>query len=183
MQAPNAAALELNDIPSIEDDTKSVVQGYNADDCFATAALRDWLEKLRSQLISMGQDIPRPAPGKEGPSEELDEQAQRVQVLVDQLTHDIPVDPEERNNEQQARWVLAHILEWHRREDKAIWWEFFRLSALTPDELLGERSALSRLSLIETVTRSSTGIPTHRYCCSLLRSSGTGGSANARYSS
>jgi len=158
-----SAALELNDIPSIEDDTKSVVQGYNADDCYATAALRDWLEKLRSQLISQEQDIPRPAPGMDGPSEELDEQAQRVQGLVNRLTHDIPVDPEERNNAQQARWVLAHILEWHRRENKALWWEFFRLSDLTPDELLGERSALSRLSLLETVTRSSTHIPTHRY--------------------
>ncbi|WP_447970444.1 TM0106 family RecB-like putative nuclease [Nitrospira sp. M1] len=158
-----SAALELNDIPSIEDDTKSVVQGYNADDCFATRALRDWLEKLRSQLISLGQDIPRPVLGQEGPSEELDEQAQRVQALVEQLTHDIPVHPEERTNEQQARWVLAHILEWHRRENKALWWEFFRLKALTPDELLGERSALSKLSLLETVDRSRTGIPTHRY--------------------
>ncbi|GJL56578.1 MAG: nuclease [Nitrospirales bacterium] len=158
-----SAALELNDISSIEDDTKSVVQGYNADDCFATLGLRNWLEELRCKLISEGKDIPRPMHPSEGPSEELDEQAQRVQVLVERLTHNIPVDPGDRNKEQQARWVLAHILDWHRREDKALWWEFFRLSALTPDELLGERSALSSLSLLETVDRSQTGIPTHRY--------------------
>ena len=32
-----SAGLELNDIPSIDDKTKAVVQDYNADDCFATA--------------------------------------------------------------------------------------------------------------------------------------------------
>lgn len=158
-----SAGLELNDIPSIEDDTKTIVQGYNADDCFATAALRDWLENIRFQLVNQGQEIPRPAPGKEGPSEVLDERTKRVQELVIRLTHDVPVDPEERTKEQQARWILAHILDWHRREEKAIWWEFFRLCGLTPDELLGERAALSRLSLVDTVDLSKTGIPTHRY--------------------
>jgi predicted RecB family nuclease len=158
-----SAGLELNDVPSIGDDTKTIVQGYNADDCFATAALRSWLEDLRSQLVSQGQDIPRPAPGQEGPSEELDEQARRVQELVTRLTHDVPVDPEARTNEQQARWILAHILEWHRRENKAVWWEFFRLRDLTSDELVGERAAISRLSLINTINLSPRGIPTDRY--------------------
>ena len=88
-----SAGLELNDVPSIGDDTKTIVQNYNADDCYATAALREWLEDLRSQLVSQGQDIPRPAPGQEGPSEELDEQARRVQELVTRLTHDVSVDP------------------------------------------------------------------------------------------
>ena len=140
-----------------------VVQGYNADDCFSTAALRDWLEELRSQLISQGQDILRPALGQEGPSEELDEQTQRVQRLVEFLTYDVPIDPDERNKEQQARWILAHILEWHRRENKAVWWEYFRLAGLTPVELIGEKNALSRLTLIDTVDQTKTGIPTHRY--------------------
>jgi len=158
-----SACLELNDILSIKDDTKKIVQGYNADDCFATAALRDWLEARRSQLVGQGQEVPRPAPGQERPSEELDEQAQRVQELVERLTHDVPVDPEERTSEQQARWILAYILEWHRRENKAGWWEFFRLSKLTPDELIGERAALSRLSYVDTISYSPKGIPTDRY--------------------
>lgn len=158
-----SAGLELNDILSIEDGTKKIVQDYNADDCFATASLRDWLEDLRSQLIYQGQDIPRPAPGQEGPSEELDEQTQRIQQLVTRLTHDVPIDPEARTNEQQARWILAHLLEWHRRENKAVWWELFRLRDLTADELVNERAAISHLSLVNTIDLSSRGIPTDRY--------------------
>ncbi len=158
-----SAGLELNDVKSIEGDTKTIVQGYNADDCFSTQALRDWLEDIRAQLVAQGQEIQRPAPGQEGPSEELDQQARRVQELVERLTRDVPVDTEERTSEQQARWILAYILEWHRREDKAVWWEYYRLRDLTPDELIGERAALSRLSLVDTVEHSKTGIPTHRY--------------------
>jgi len=158
-----SAGLELNDVASIEEDTKATVQSYNADDCFATADLRDWLENIRSQLVAQGQNIQRPAPGQKAPSEAIDEQTQRVQELMDRLTRDVPVDPEERSNEQQARWILAHILEWHRREDKATWWEYFRLCDLTSDELVGERAALSRLSLVGAVDHTVRGIPIHRY--------------------
>ncbi|MCB0637344.1 MAG: TM0106 family RecB-like putative nuclease [Lewinella sp.] len=158
-----SAGLELNDIPSITDDTKDIVRRYNADDCFSTALLRDWLESLRGGLVSGGMAVPRPAPGQEGPSEELDEQSQRVQELIARLTHDVPVDINERSPEQQARWILAYLLEWHRREDKAVWWEYFRLSALIPDELVSEKSALAYLTLVGQVDATTTGIPTHRY--------------------
>ena len=158
-----SAALELNDVPSIGEDIKKIVQGYNADDCFSTARLRDWLESLREGLVSEGAEILRPEPGQEGPSEELDEQARRVQALIERLTNDVPVDIDERDSEQQARWILAYLLEWHRREDKAVWWEYFRLSALTPDELVSEKAAVAHLTLAGQVDTTKTGIPTHRY--------------------
>ena len=158
-----SAALELGDVPSIEEETKATVRGYNADDCYATAALRDWLEALRAGIVADGQDVPRPAPGLEGASEELDEQSRRVQALIERLTHDVPVDIDERSPEQQARWILAYLLEWHRREEKAIWWEYFRLAALTPDELVSEKSGIAHLSLACQVDASARGIPTHRY--------------------
>ena len=157
------AALELGDVESIDPDSRTQVQSYNEDDCASTVCLRDWLEEQRAALVSGGAAIPRPAPGQDGPSDELSERQQRVQELMQRLTADVPVDPEERTREQQARWVLANLLDWHRREDKATWWEYFRLAALTPDELTDERSALSHLSLIGTVDQSKTGIPTHRY--------------------
>ena len=158
-----SACLELNDTASIDDKTKEIVQGYNADDCFATFHLRDWLEKLRVELISEGTEIPRPAPGQDGPSEELDEQTRKVRELIEKLTHDIPIDVEERTDEQKARWILAYLLEWHRREDKAVWWEYFRLSDLIADELISEKAALGHLMLIDIVDTTKTGIPTHRY--------------------
>lgn len=157
------SCIELNDIQLVDDATKQVVEGYNADDCFATNGLRDWLEELRAKSIAEGVDIPRPPIPEVAPKEELDARAQNVQALIEKLTHDVPIDPDERNEEQQARWILAYLLDWHRREEKAVWWEFFRLKELTPDDLVSEKAAISRLTYVETVESSKTGIPTDRY--------------------
>ncbi|MCE8532260.1 TM0106 family RecB-like putative nuclease [Ruegeria pomeroyi] len=157
------AGLELGDIDSISEEDRSTVQSYNHDDCASTIALRDWLEQRRQELIDDGQDVPRPLQAERQASEELAARDLAVQALIDRLTADIPVDIEERTEEQQARWVLAYLLDWHRREGKATWWEYFRLAALTAEELIDERAALSGLTLIDTVEQTARGIPTHRY--------------------
>ena len=157
------AGLELNNIGSISDEAKSTVEEYNADDCYATLKLRDWLEHLRSQKLSEGAPITRPAPGYDEPSEELTAQQKRIQELIEILVQDVPVDPAEQNSEQNALWLLAHILDWHRRENKAIWWEKFRLQDLNEAELYDEKAGLSGLSFLKTIAASKTGIPTDRY--------------------
>ena len=157
------AGLELGEPESITSEEREIVAAYNRDDCASTWGLRDWLEERRAEMVALGADVPRPPPGTEGPSEELSERQLRIQALVERLTADIPIDPEVRTREQQARWVLAYLLDWHRREDKATWWEHFRLAALTSDELEDERASISGLVLVGTVDQSKTGIPTHRY--------------------
>jgi uncharacterized protein len=115
------AGLELADTASITDEDRAVVQAYNEDDCISAHALRDWLEERRAELIASGAEVPRPPPGQEGPGEELTERQEQINRLIERLTHDVPVDPEQHTTEQQARWILAHLLGWHRREDKVKW--------------------------------------------------------------
>jgi uncharacterized protein len=68
----------------------------------------------------------------------------------------------ERSPEQHARWLLAQLLEFHRREDKAVWWEFFRLADLPADDLRDEKSGLADLTLVGVVG-GTTACPVHRY--------------------
>ncbi|SFU19198.1 uncharacterized protein SAMN05518861_12095 [Mesorhizobium sp. YR577] len=157
------AGLELDDAPSISEDAKATVAAYNDDDCRSTEALRDWLETIRVNEIAKGLAIDRPPQGQEGPTDEIAEHETRVTELINQLTRDVPIDLKERTSEHQARWILAYSLDWHRREDKAVWWEYFRLAELTSDELLDEKSGLSDLQFVETIERSARGIPTDRY--------------------
>jgi predicted RecB family nuclease len=131
---------------------REAMEGYNREDCESTAALRDWLEIRRTELIKMGEKIARPGAADGAPSEELNERQQRVKSLVDRLTKDLPADRAERSDRQQAQWLLAQLLDWHRREDKASWWEGFRLAELDADELLEERSGLGGLRWVKTVT-------------------------------
>jgi predicted RecB family nuclease len=154
------ASLELGDVENINDQDRNVVQGYNQDDCVSTWQLRDWLEARRAALIGQRISIDRPSPKTGEAGEDLSEWQQKIAVLVGQLTNDVPVDVAERNAEQHARWLLAYILDFHRREDKALWWEYFRLRDLSAEDLL--RAGLSGLVFVETVGGTAKA-PVHRY--------------------
>jgi hypothetical protein len=75
-------------------------------------------------------------------------------------------DIEAGTQEQQARWLLANVLDWHRRENEAVWWEYFRLSVLSSeelfDELIDEPTALSMLGFVQQVGGTAKA-PIHRY--------------------
>jgi predicted RecB family nuclease len=155
-------ALERQDPDAVTQDLRDTVTGYNKDDCLSARALRDWLERIRTELTARGTAIDRPLPPDREISEERTDRQKRVEELVGGLTADIPVDAAERSREQQARWILAHTLDWHRREEKTVWWEYFRLSALSSEDLFDERAALSALTFVGNV--GGTGrAPVHRY--------------------
>jgi uncharacterized protein len=156
------AGLELGDLSLIDDSARDTVARYNQDDCESTRALRNWLEVQRTGLIDQGVGCPRPIPPEATPSEALSDWQLKIAELIEKLTVDVPADTQGRSIEQQARWLLAHSLDWHRREQKAVWWEFFRLSDLTADALLDERTGLSGLSFVEA-RGGTTRAPIHRY--------------------
>jgi predicted RecB family nuclease len=156
------ACLELNDPEGIVDEDRAAVQGYNRDDCISTLELRDWLENLRTELIHSGANIDRPSPKTDEPSQDLTDRQQKIAELVNRLTHDVPVDRMQRTPEQHARWLLANILDWHRREEKATWWEYFRLCDLSDEDLLDERAGLSGLTFVEAAGGTPKA-PIHRY--------------------
>jgi predicted RecB family nuclease len=145
------AHLELEDSEFIALSDRETVAGYNRDDCLSTSRLRNWLEACRETLINNGQTILRPAPSPGDPPQGLADRQARIQALINQLTSGVSADVDQRNSEQQARWLLAYLLEWHRRELKSVWWEHFRLRALSADELLDEQAGLSGLTLIGRV--------------------------------
>jgi uncharacterized protein len=156
------ASIELDDVSSISEETKATVLGYNRDDCRSAAALRDWFESLRAQIVGGGTPVPRPQPGDGSPSENVSVWLNKINPVIGKLTVNIPADPAERTAEQQARWILANVLDWHRREDKAIWWELFRLSDLSAEDLLDEKCGLSGLTFVEEAGGTAKA-PIHRY--------------------
>jgi uncharacterized protein len=155
-------ALELADAGSVRAEDRAAVLAYNRDDCLSTWHLRDWLERARAERVAAGESAPRPELSTGEAPEKVDERDARIRALAERLAGDVPADPSQRTAEQHARWLLANLLEWHRREDKASWWEFFRLAALPPEELRDEKRALVGLELVETVGGTARA-PIHRY--------------------
>ena len=156
------AFLELGDLAAVAEDDRLTVESYNRDDCFSTWRLRDWLEARRTELVANGVKIERPLPLPGDPSEGVAAWQARIAPVIARLTEGVPADAGQRSSEQQARWLLAHMLDWHRREQKATWWELFRLADLMAEELLDERAALSGLTLVGPAG-GTTRAPIHRY--------------------
>jgi len=143
--------LELGWDGDLPENFRMAMEGYNEDDCRSTVSLRIWLETQRKKLTDSGAEIPRPITADGAPPEELDERQKRVAALVECLTARVPVDPLARSEEEAGRWMLANLLDWHRRENKACWWEGFRLADLDDEKLLDERVALAGLKFVERV--------------------------------
>ncbi|SDA64251.1 RecB family nuclease, putative, TM0106 family [Algoriphagus alkaliphilus] len=138
--------LETNKTGEASDEMIEAIRLYNQDDCISTQRLHTWLEELRLELINQGTDIPRPEPKPMEANEKITEHQGRIKPLVDALLEGIPVAQDERDSVQQAKFILAHMLDWYRREEKSLWWEHYRLLDLTPEELLEEKNAISFLS-------------------------------------
>ena len=137
--------LERNQIADIPARLISGIEQYNKEDCLSTKSLRTWLEGLRVKLIADGHVVTRPQIQRGDASEAITEHQQRIQPLYEALAVDISANRSERDQEQNARWLLANMLDWYRREKKAAWWEYYRLLELPADELLEEKNAISGL--------------------------------------
>jgi predicted RecB family nuclease len=138
--------LELGEGERPSSDILERIERYNRDDVASNARLRDWLEGLRLNAEQLfGDPVPRPGHRSPDAPEGLTEAGARVQALTDRLTADVPADPADRTHVQAARWLLAQLLSWHRREMKAAYWDFFRRMGLTPEELVQENEALGSL--------------------------------------
>ena len=155
-------ALELGRTSDVGRSVEAVIEDYNADDCLSALSLRDWLEKERRQLEVAGHRFSRPAPSEGAAPEAVSERQQRATELIMQLRDGLPDDKEQRNEEQNGRWLLSNLIDWHRREAKVDWWEYFRLKDLTEEDLLEERSAISGLEMLQTI-EVARNIPTDRY--------------------
>src|SRR6185436_4470281 len=125
--------------------------------------LRGWLEAARTQMEASGTAVPRTVLADGAPSEAVDQRAQRVAALRERLLAGVPEAAADRDDEQRARWTLAFLLDWHRREDKAGWWEYFRLRDLPDEELFDETQAIAGLvhvARVGFVPHAKTGKPT-----------------------
>ncbi len=108
------------------------IEAYNREDCVSTFDLHRWLLELRP-------DIPwRPPLEERQRSEEAEERdAETARVRAALLAAAEEGDP---------RWLLAQLLDYHRREEKPQWWEyFFHLNQLDDEEYVTNRNTLGGL--------------------------------------
>jgi predicted RecB family nuclease len=113
------------------------IAAYNKDDVRSTHDLHTWLEERRAELEgSYGPQVRKLAADGVAP-EPLTEAEEREAVLVGRL-------------EDAGQELLARLVGWHRREAKPQWWDFYRVSALTDEELTLDGAAIGELGAPES---------------------------------
>ena len=157
------AAIATGDCDNAWSRHFSIVEAYNREDCESAERLRGWLEQLRAEVISEGSALARPALHTGTASEEIGELDRKLEYLRDGLLHGVPTDPDERSAAERARFILAHVMEFHRREDKAGWWDFFRLRELEANDFEEERRAIGGLEHTNTIEPKAAPLERYRF--------------------
>jgi predicted RecB family nuclease len=134
------------------------IEKYNEMDCRSTLRLRDWLEERRSALVGSGVRVERPVDGEGRPSERAVAATRTTGRLYEQLTRSLPADRSLDDERQHATRLVADLLDWHRREARPEWWEYFRRLQLTDEQLVDDPAAVGQLGPPRTVRTEPTAV-------------------------
>ena len=108
------------------------VERYNEEDCRSTVALHAWLLSIRPDALPW-----RPAPDGRERSEAAEERdEERAELRATLLDGAEQGDP---------RRLLAHLIDYHQREQRPQWWAWFRWPQLDDEELVRDRTAIGGL--------------------------------------
>ena len=121
------------------------IRDYNKDDCDSTALLAGWLRDVQRES---GLQWQPPVPV------EVKESAERVArdeaaVLARELLDELPDDPEQSRIQQ----LLAHLLEFHWRESKPVFWAKFDRLDMTEEQLIEDPNCLGGLTRTKTAQK------------------------------
>jgi len=128
------------------------IERYNADDCRSTHLLREWLLQLRSEAerarehpFAWREHDAAVPPADEGRSE-----------LAAQLLRDIAApaslrDLRASDEPTRARWLLGHLLDYHAREAKPAYWQYYERIENVDRLLEFDHEALGGLRLRDDV--------------------------------
>jgi uncharacterized protein len=113
-----------------DDTLLNEIERYNEDDCRSTEALHRWLVGLRAAGAKW-----RLPPEAREVKEETHERLVELAALKTRL--------EERGDD-----LLPNLLDYHRREEKPQWWEYFHHRSMDAAELLEDGDTIGGLELV-----------------------------------
>jgi predicted RecB family nuclease len=121
-------------LESGDEELLHAIERYNEFDCRATLALRDWLLERRAEAgVTRWKEPPIPRERREEQEAAIAERERLREALLAGA------------EEGDERWIVAHLLEYHRREDRPIWWHYFRRVEASEEELFEDSEAIAGL--------------------------------------
>ena len=117
-------------------DLLDIIERYNRDDVHSTAKLHDWLLTIKAEAVAQFGTIAISAVETTTPGEDQVQAEAAAEALTNALLNDVPDEEADRDAAQQARFLAANVVSWHRREAKPEWWSFFnRITAFRDGDI------------------------------------------------
>jgi uncharacterized protein len=120
----------------------NLIREYNRADCDSTWLLIQWLRERQS-------DAGRSYAPPESPAELAEETTGRASLAREMLAR-IPAERSDEPERWRVHELLAHLLEFHRREQKSLHWARFERLAMTEQELIEDPDCLGALERTTT---------------------------------
>jgi predicted RecB family nuclease len=119
---------------------------YNEEDCVSTLKLRDWLLGLRGEAeAKFGWEIAWQEPETRDLTDKALKEGEETDRLREALLAGVPDDLAGATHEQRALWLMAQLVDYHRREDKPVWWAFFERCGMSAEELVEDAESIGDL--------------------------------------
>src|SRR5690606_11454181 len=130
------------------------IRDYNEEDCRSTFELVEWLRARQAEAgIAHQPGGPAARDDAETVAETEGQAARRARrKLAERMLAAVPADPALRARDAE-RWdvqeLLAHLLEFHHREARPVWWELFELAGMQEEERFEQLACLAGLERTE----------------------------------
>lgn len=128
------------------------IRDYNEDDCLSTLELLDWLRKaaVENGVEAVG-SLPEP-------------EVYEPKELSPEVLGRIEVAKKLRERDDEISVSLADLIDFHRREEKPIWWRMFDRANSPPETLLDDSGCIQGIELNGTpVPEKLSFVQTYRY--------------------
>lgn len=112
------------------------IRNYNKDDCDSTAELAKWLRKL---MVEYG--IPPAADAKALRSTDQYD----IKPLSDIMAARVELARKLHDQSDDVSKVLADLVNFHRREEKPLWWKFFDRADSEPESLRDDHGCIANI--------------------------------------
>jgi len=100
--------------------TLNEIKLYNEDDCRSTQRLDEWIRRIAKDKRVNFAATKVTAEAKKKERNEIAEE-----LVGTELLKHLPLDPKEWTEAQKGKAMIAAAIEYHRREDRTVWWDIF----------------------------------------------------------
>lgn len=140
------------------------IRDYNQDDCDSTQELVDWLRKVQSEhdIEYIGEVAETPVEEKPLDAEKLAREAHRLAVHEALFARSVNLKQTDPAEAKMCE-LLAHLLFFHEREAKPIWWKMFDRLSQDESQLFDDIDCIAQAQ--RTLTKPFKQKPNDRNLC------------------